>query len=255
MRPLVLCIGILFTHLVPAQASDLGFSSIFEQANHAYLDGDYATALKGFQKLIEAGLDNPDVYYNLANTYYRSGKVGMAILYFEKTLVLDPANTAALSNLKIARKQLIDKVVMVEGGGVGEPLWHGFIRGLDLGWLTWLFLVFYFVVFGILIVRRISLKGRLRRLLFWINVPALSILVVLALLFFSRIYLEERVHHGVVISKTVALREGPERSAKVFLEVHDGLKVRVLNQVGDFVRVRLSNGVEGFVASSQLGRI
>ena len=57
------------------------------------------------------------------------------------------------------------------------------------------------------------------------------------------------------MSATAALREGPERVASVLMEVHAGLKVRLLNEVGDYTRVRLANGVEGFVASQQVGRI
>jgi SH3-like domain-containing protein len=51
------------------------------------------------------------------------------------------------------------------------------------------------------------------------------------------------------------LREGPERTAKELMQVHEGLKVRLLNEVGDFLRVRLANGVEGFVKTSQVGKI
>ncbi len=232
-----------------------GLEAIFAGANQAYLDGQYDRAAAGYRKLIEAGLVHPDVFYNTANACFRAGRVGLAVLFYEKALALDPSDPAAASNLAIVRKELIDRVVMLEGGAVGEPPWHGFIRGLNLGWLTWSFLGLYVLVFALLIGRRLLARGPVRRLLFWINVPLLCVMLALGVLFFSRAYVQERVHHGVVVSRTAELREGPERTAKVLMEVHAGLKVRVLNQVGDHVRVRLANGVEGFLLDRRLGRI
>jgi hypothetical protein len=138
---------------------------------------------------------------------------------------------------------------------VGEPLWHGFIRSLKLGWLTGAFLAFYLLAFAILIGRRLARADPLRRLLFWINVPVITLALVFGLLLASRIYIQEKVHHGVVVSSSASLREGPERAAKELMQVHEGLKVRLLTEVGDYLRVRLANGVEGFVKTSQVGRI
>ena len=75
------------------------------------------------------------------------------------------------------------------------------------------------------------------------------------LLFSSRVYIQEKVHHGIVVAPTGSLREGPERGAKVLMEVHEGLKVRLLDEIDDYTRVRLANGVEGFIRSSNIGAI
>jgi tetratricopeptide (TPR) repeat protein len=232
-----------------------GFQAIFLDANRAYLDGEYERSIAGYQKLVEAGLVHPDLYFNLANAFYRAGRIGLAVLFYEKTLALDPSDAAAKSNLEIVRKELIDRVVLSEGNSVGEPMWHGFIRSLNLGGLIWFFLVLWTLVFGLWSLRRLMTRPALRRLVFWVSVPLVSVTLVLGLLLAARIYVQERVHHGVVVETTVALREGPERTAKELMEVHAGLKIRLLNQVGDYVRVRLANGVEGFVLDRQLGRI
>lgn len=239
----------------PLEAEEGSLQGFFQAANQAYLDARYDDAVAGYRKLIEAGVVHPDLYYNMANACYRAGNNGLAVLFFEKALALEPSNAAAASNLAAVRKDLIDRVVMPEGGTVGEPLWHGFIRGLSLGWLTWAFLGLWLLVFALGTVRRLLASGPIRRLLFWINVPLVSIVLVMGTLLFARIYVQERVHHGVVIAPTAALREGPGRAAKVEMEIHAGLKVRVLNEVGDHVRVRLANGVEGFIPDRQLGRI
>jgi tetratricopeptide (TPR) repeat protein len=246
-------LAILLLLLPSMAAADL--TEHYQNGNQAYLDGDYPEAVEAYRKVLEGGVQHPDLYFNLANAYYRSGQRGLAVLFYEKALAMNPSDDAASSNLEIVKKELIDRVVMPEGGAVGEPLWHGFIRSLKLGWLTWTFLTFYLLVFAILIGRRLTRADSLRRLLFWINVPLITLALVFGLLLASRIYIQEKVHHGVVVSSTASLREGPERTAKELMQVHEGLKVRLLTEVGDFLRVRLANGVEGFVKTSQVGRI
>ena len=243
--------------LVPGEPQEAikDFQALFTQANRAYLNEDYARARAGYERLIDAGLVHPDLFCNMANASYRDGHIGLAVLFYEKALALDPSDSAAASNLASVRKELIDQVVMTGDGVVGEPLWHGFIRSLSLAWLTWSFLSLYTLVFGLLILRRLLRRGFLKRVIFWLNVPLLSVVVVLGVLLFSHIYVQERVHHGVIVVGTAPLREGPGRATKPLMELHAGLKVRVLNEVAGHIRVQLANGVEGFVLDRQLGRI
>jgi tetratricopeptide (TPR) repeat protein len=240
---------------LPAKRPVFDFGEIFKVANQAYLDEDYEQAIKKYNKLVEGGVRHPDLYFNLANAYYRAGRKGLAVLFYEKTLDLDPADESATSNLEMVRKELIDRVVLAEDGTVGEPLWHGFLRSISVGWLTWTFLVVYVLAFVLMIVKRLVRAEYVKRLLFWINIPLLSIVIVFASLLAGRIYIQEKIHHAVVVPMTAKLLVGPERSAKVLMEVHEGLKVRLLNEVGDYIRVRLANGVEGFVRDSHLGKI
>ncbi len=236
-------------------ASGLDIKATFAQANKDYLEGRYGQAVEGYRKLKEAGVEHPDLYYNLANAYYRFGQKGWAVLYFEKTLDLDPADEAARSNLSLVQKELVDRVVMPDSASVGEPPWHDFIRRLSPGWLTGLFFFFYCLVFAILIARRSIRLAPLHPLLFWLNVPILSLTVILGGMLGSRLYVQKQVHHAVVIAPTVKLLEGPQPTAKVLMEIHEGLKVRLLSEASDYHRVRLANGVEGFVPLSHIGEI
>jgi hypothetical protein len=227
----------------------------FQQGNKSYLEGDYIKAVAEYEKVQNGGMVHPDLYFNLANAYYRANRKGLSILYYEKALNLNPSDTAAISNLSAVRKELIDRVIGSDIGASGEPLWQDFLRGLSVGGVTVGFLSFYFVAFGVMIARRFARSGPWRRLLFWINVPLLSLVLVFGILFAGRIYVEERVHHAVVVAGAASLLEGPDRMAKSLMEVHEGLKVRWLSEVGDYARVRLSNGVEGFIQNSQIGKI
>ena len=46
----------------------------------------------------------------MGNAYYKLKENGRAILYYEKTLKLDPADDDAENNLKIAQQFTLDKI-------------------------------------------------------------------------------------------------------------------------------------------------
>jgi len=227
----------------------------FQAGNQAYLDGDYARAVSEYQQALELGPPHPDLAYNLANAFYKLGKKGLAVLFYEKALRLRPSDEAARANLALARKSLVDRVVNAAGQPVSEPPWESFIKSLPLDGLSAAFLTLNLVVFGLATARRLSRRPALRRRLFWTNLPLIFLLVVVGLFFSAAWYAAEHLRQAVVIAPVAELREGPDNAARVQMEVHEGLKVRLLQPVGDFVRVRLANGLEGYLRSDSLGEI
>lgn len=76
---------------------------LFEEANMACQQGEYAQAIEGYGELLSThGVISPTVYYNLANAHYRQRQLGSAILYYEAALTLDPHFEAARANLEKA---------------------------------------------------------------------------------------------------------------------------------------------------------
>jgi hypothetical protein len=50
-------------------------------------------------------------------------------------------------------------------------------------------------------------------------------------------------------------RELPQPGARSIFEVHAGLKVRLLEETGRFVRIRLPNGLEGWAEREGIAEI
>ena len=242
---------VLLAH-VPARAST-DLSTIFSEGNRAYLNGDYDQAVAQYRKLLDSGVVDADVYYNLANAYYRQGRLGLAILFYEKALKLSPGDEAARYNLDAARRKLVDK--LEAGGTSGEPGWHRLLGRIAIDWLTWPLLVLAWVCSVLGVARLLSRSEARKRMLKWINLPLLAITFCCGLVFTGRLYLHRRVHYGIVLDRQVRLLEGPDGKAAAVVELHEGLKVRLLVDAGGYVRVRLANGVEGYLPRDSVGAI
>jgi len=98
-------------HTLFSQSNDA-----FRQANSVVDDAGkadalYEKAILGYEKIIREGrIENPKLYYNLANAYLLRDDVGMAILNYRRAEKLDKSDSNIQKNLAFARSRRIDKV-------------------------------------------------------------------------------------------------------------------------------------------------
>lgn len=84
-------------------------STLTQQADSAYNHEDFAQAVRLYHQVIADEGISPELYYNLANSYYRIGKLGQAVIYYERALKLDPSFKDARENLQFVNTKIIDK--------------------------------------------------------------------------------------------------------------------------------------------------
>lgn len=225
--------------------------ALFEQANEAYLREDYAAAQEGYEKLLARGYGGPDVLYNLGTTHLARGDIGQAVLALERARRAGAHGPDVEGNLALARARQIDKV---EGAAVGEPFLERVVRATPGNGVGWAFLGLWGAGFGLLVVRRLLPRGgRLWALVAGLGLLALA--VPAGGLVAAHAYVEATVREAVVVAPTLRAREFPREEAKVSFEVHPGLKVRVMEEAGRYVRIRLPNGLEGWAEREGVAEI
>jgi hypothetical protein len=231
----------LLLTLLLAQYTPQEAQALFIEGNDAYYQGDYARAKDRYEKLLQAGLGGPDVLFNLGTTHLAAGELGPAVLHLERAARLSDDDDIA-ANLSVARGRQGDKVV---GDETAVPFTQRLAAATDERAVGIAFLVTWWLGFLLLwlTVRREPGKR---------VVPGL--LASLALVVGSLLGGTLLVHHevqttvveAVVLPEAARVREFPGDSAKVSFEVHAGLKVRIMESSGRFVRIRLPNALEGW---------
>ena len=102
---------VLIGLICQAPASLAGvFATEVATANDLYAKSKFQQAADSYESLIQRGINNGYLHYNLGNTYIRLGKIGPAILNYMNAQKLIPRNENLQANLNFAIQQTQDKI-------------------------------------------------------------------------------------------------------------------------------------------------
>ena len=226
-----------------ARGQDL--ATLYGKANAAYFEGELERAIASYDQLVASGVRDPDVYHNLAVAHGRAGRLGYAVLYLERALLLSPGETELEQTLAMARAALGERRAQKEGEATVEtrpPLVEALVQGLGEDTLALSVLLMTYLFFGLLLWRGRA-RGESLRLGLGIAAPLSALLLALSAggLAVKADLLQEG-QRAIVVQDRAVLREGPDPRAQSRGEAREGAGARILEKDGDFARVRLRGG-------------
>lgn len=247
----VLCIGfILWLGLGRITAS----SQVPEQAGQYYAEGKYSEAAGLYESLLVEGQESAGLYYNLGNCYYKMGENTKAILNYERALLLKPGDEMARYNLKMAQQAIVDKIEVLP-----ELFLVRWYRALENHFSAdqWGYIsVALFILFlGMAALFFYSRSIGVKKVGFSIGI--LSFLLTLGTMYFA-MRQNERVterEYAIITTPSVTVKGAPDKSGTSLFLIHEGLKVKVVGELGDWYNIRLTDGNEGWIAKADLEKI
>ncbi len=243
--------AVVLVTVVPAFAQTA--EEAFERGNGSYAAGDWAAASAEYRTVLDFRIADSRVHYNLANAEFRLGRLGPAILHYEKAKRLDPSDAEIQFNLRFAQGFRFDRVEVEETFVLVTAL-HDLQARLSIDGQAWILVSLIWIAGG-LMAWGLSRPGRFGPGHGWL-LAALATLIVLAGLSWWNTYeLLERRELAVVMAPAAEIVAGPGPSNPSLLTVHEGLTVVVLDDRGDWVQVSLPNGINGWIATRALGRV
>lgn len=225
-----------------------------EQAEQMYREGKYQEAAELYQKILAEGQESSKLYYNLGNTYYKMGENTQAILNYERALLLDPSDGMARYNLRMAQQAVVDKI---------EILPELFLVRWYKGMVTyfsadqWGYISVGLFILFLVMAALFFYSGRVGVKKTGFIVGIISFLLTLATVFFATLQ-ERRISqrdYAIITTPSVTVKGAPDHSGTDLFLIHEGLKVQVIGQLGDWYNVRLADGNEGWVTKSDLEKI
>lgn len=250
MKQIIILFSILLLSFSCCFASDENMEKM-GAANDFYQKGKYEEALKIYKLLFDKGLESPDLYYNLGNTYFKTKDIPSAILFYEKAKKLDPSDEEIDFNLKVANQRIIDKTEAIPE--LFYQRWYSKLLRLFSvnGWAIELILVLILslISFAIYFASRSPITKRIG---FYFGV-VLFALVIISFVFAKRQYTKATAHNeAIVFSPTVTVKSSPDEKGQDLFVIHEGSKVYVLDNIGEWSEIRLLNGSVGWMKSTML---
>lgn len=224
------------------------------QAAEFYKAKKYNQAEKIYLELVNKGYEGTSLFYNLGNTFFREGKLGYSILYYNKALKLSPGDEDVQHNLDIANIRTVDKVDILPN----FILFHWWESILSIFNLTgWTYLTyFFFLLFLICISFYFLIKGqKIQRASFFIGIDVFVFLILSIVFTGVKLNRELNVRNGIVITDVVTVKLSPDESSNDAFVIHEGLKVQLEDKVDDWVKIRLHDGKIGWITENNVGVI
>jgi hypothetical protein len=226
------------------QASSQTISGLEMAAvNQLYEDGNFAEAALRYQALVDAGVEDGRLYYNLGNTYFKMNDLGRAVLNFRRAQRLLPRDGDVVANLRLARDQTLDRIES-ENKGATVDLFRNLIYSTTLDEAAVAALVLWVVLCGLGVGA--ILWQQWRRILLMLASGITLLLFSVLLSVAIRSWDERGQPPAVVVADEVAVHSGPGDGYLTEFTLHAGAEVRVVERWGGWLRVTLPGDLQGW---------
>ena len=234
------------TVLAEAQAAyDRGVAAIRsdpEAAREAFRE-----SAQRFRQLVDDGVENGSLHYNLGNAFFQAGEPGRAILHYRWAETLIPGDAKLRQNLATARSQRRTRIEPSGGRALADAVlgWHA---RTSVGGRYNVFAVAYVGFWGLLVALIFRPSASLRWIAAVLAVAWLAAGLSVGVDLLQRG--EQRV--GVVLVDDVVVRKGNgEGFEPVFEEaLHEGAEFELRDRRTGWLHIEVPDGSAGWIPES-----
>ena len=249
MKRIILAIfTLMFTFCLQASVAP---DSVLQKANYEYIEGNFEEAATLYQTLVDSGYNNPELYFNLGNAYFKQNQIPQAILNYERAYLLNSSDEDIEFNLEYARTFTVDRI---------EPLpvffllkWYRSVRQIlsSNGW-AWCSLFWIAVTLSFVLIFWFALKSSTKRLSFSLGIISL-VFAVVSIVFSAQEKENETIRDkAIIFQSVVTVKSSPGETGKEIFILHSGTKVQITKALGKWVEVRIADGNKGWIPSESI---
>jgi len=228
-----------------AQAQNANIEK-FNQGVTLFTSSGYREALQLWTEIYDTGYRSAELNYNIGNAYFKLNDIAKAILFYERAYLLKPADEDINYNLQIARTLIVDRFQEIPE--LFFVRWYNLVSlflpanvwavlSLTAFILSLLFLSFYLY----------TSKYSFKVLGFWLAMFFIIISASSLALTLRNKSLVFNSHKAIISSPIVNGKSSPDSSGTDLFILHEGTKITIEDEVGEWYEIRLSDGNKGWV--------
>lgn len=225
-----------------------------ENADEAYLKGNYQQAINDYEELLKQG-KSAELYYNLGNAYFRTDDITKAIINYERAHRLAPGDDDIQFNLQFARSKTIDKVA--PQAEVFFVAWyHSLVNLTSVDRWAVIAVVSIILVLTLLLLYLFAESVALRKVGFFGAIAFLLLFLFANIFAFQQKRTLENTNGAIVVSSSVSIRKSPTDNAETAFVLHEGTRVDITDKsIKGWKEIKMPDGREGWLTDDTIEEI
>ncbi len=247
MKPLIYIIALLLSTMAIGQNEEL-----FAQGNNLYNDGEFQEAINTFEKILDTEYHSAELYFNLANAFYKLNRIAPSVYYYEKALQLSPKDEDILNNAAFARNMTVDAIEVIPEMGFSKILKSATNVFSYDRWATLsvAFVVLFVIIFLVYYFSHTTFR---KRLTFLSSVIILSMAFITLVFAFQKYEYDQNYNPAIVFVHESEIKSEPNLRSEIAFRLHEGTKVQVLEKYNEnWVKIKLVDGKTGWIPSEDV---
>ncbi|MBF0099708.1 MAG: tetratricopeptide repeat protein [Desulfobacterales bacterium] len=222
---------------------------LFLSAVTDYNEGNYQQAADAFVSLVQKGIQNGKLFYNLGNAYFKLNDIGRAILWYEKALQWIPNDPDLRFNYEYAMSFVKERADTAKNPLLMILLFWKPLLGTRL--IRWLAIGCSVLFWLVLMIQTVRHANKMIWVAWLFFIPSM-VFGITAVYDYYHVYSDP---YAIVLSPELPIRSGLSEDANVLFVLHAGTKVKVEREKGDYYRIYFSEGQIGWVQKQGIGII
>ncbi len=245
----ILILSILFIN--SSYANNEENIKLFKLANELYASGKYEKAIEKYKEIVKTDFESPDLYFNMANSYYRLKQYTYSIYYYEKAKLLYPGDKDIIHNLDMANLHLYDKITPVPELFIVKVT-NNLINSKSVNFWAMLSIILFALSLALGLYYFFTKIRNLKLVSFFAGI--VLFIISLTTFFFARQqnYNLNSHKNAIIFSPSISVKSSPDENATELFIIHEGLKVEIEDNSGNWYEIKLADGKEGWAMKNDL---
>jgi len=247
MRKTIYILTLLLSTFTIAQNNEL-----FSKGNGLYNDGKYQDAINIYERILDSKNHSAELYFNLANAYYKMNRIAPSVYYYEKALQLSPNDQDVKNNIAFAKNMTIDAIEVIPEIGFSKIMNSIINRFSFDAWA--LFSIVFVVLFVILFLAyHFSYSTNRKRLAFLSSNLSLFLGLIALIFAFQKYDYDQKDKPAIVFAQESEIKSEPNLRSEIAFKLHEGTKVQVIEIYNEnWTKIKLTDGKTGWIPSQDI---
>ena len=232
--------------LLPLMTFAQPAEEFFLSGNEYYQQKKWKESVEAYEAAIGQGMESSELYYNLGNAYYKLKNLPAAILNYERAHLLKPGDEDILYNLKLANEKIADKVAP-ESKTFPERIWQRLLFLFNTNGWALLAAVLIWIAFGTATVFLFTRNSVTKKITFFSTLITVALAVTSLLMAYESFQYSRSTDTAIVFATNTYIKSEPDASSTDLFILHEGAKVRVINESNGWKKIRFGSNKIGWI--------